>query len=167
MGFEVIGEAANGMDALRFLRDNTVDVVLTDIRMPVMSGIDLAREISESLIKTKIVFLSGYEDFGYAKCTIQYKVRSYISKPTRLQDIRRTFAQLRSELTSEQAAVLKRATAADTESRPSGRFLKYLDYDSPQLLVEHAKNLALEDLRRASLRRIARGLSRRTREGHP
>ena len=101
IGFEVVGTAENGKIALEIVRSGTVDVVFCDIRMPVMSGIDLARAIFEAGLKVPVVFLSAFKDFTYAQQALQYGVRSYVLKPTDYANIRSVFAKLKRELDGE------------------------------------------------------------------
>jgi len=98
IGFEVVGSLENGAQALERVQDGGVDVVLCDIRMPVVSGIDLARAIFDAKLNVPIVFLSAYRDFAYARKAIQYGVRGYIVKPTSYDDIRSVFCALKREM---------------------------------------------------------------------
>ena len=67
MGFEIIGQASNGYDAIDLIERLKPDVVITDIRMPYVDGIQLANIIRTEHPKTKIAFISGYDEFAYAK----------------------------------------------------------------------------------------------------
>ncbi len=98
VGFEVAGTAENGKQALEVVKAGGVDAVFSDIRMPVMSGIDLARALSESGIDVPVVFLSAYRDFAYARQALQYGVRGYVLKPTDYADLRSVFTKLRREM---------------------------------------------------------------------
>lgn len=80
-GFTVIGEAENGAEALELVEQLEPDLLLTDIRMPFLSGIELARQVREVRPATQIAFLSGYDDFSYAQQAIQYNIISYMLKP--------------------------------------------------------------------------------------
>ncbi len=81
IGFEVIGEAENGIEALELVERLEPDLLLTDIKMPFLSGIDLARRAREIRPAMNIAFLSGYDDFSYAQQAIQYNIISYLLKP--------------------------------------------------------------------------------------
>ena len=81
LGFQVIGEAANGADALELVEKLEPDLLLTDIRMPFLSGIELARSVREVCPTVQIAFLSGFDDFSYAQQAIQYNIISYMLKP--------------------------------------------------------------------------------------
>lgn len=81
VGFSVVGEAENGAEALELVEKYAPDLLLTDIRMPFVSGIELARQVREIRPTTQIAFLSGYDDFSYARQAIQYNIISYMLKP--------------------------------------------------------------------------------------
>ncbi|WP_391117664.1 response regulator [Psychrobacillus sp. L3] len=98
IGFEVVGQAANGIEVLEFITDHSVDVILSDIRMPEMSGIDIAKKLFEQNSTIQIVFLSGYKDFHYAQQAINYGVKNYISKPTKYSELSSTFIRIKERL---------------------------------------------------------------------
>lgn len=81
IGFSVVGEAENGAEALELVEKYEPDLLLTDIRMPFITGIELARQVREVRPATQIAFLSGYDDFSYAQQAIQYNIISYLLKP--------------------------------------------------------------------------------------
>lgn len=81
LGFRLVGSASNGLDALQLVEKYEPDLLLTDIRMPFISGIELARQVREVHPTTNIAFLSGYDDFEYAKQAIRYNIISYMLKP--------------------------------------------------------------------------------------
>lgn len=80
-GFQVIGAAENGADALELVERLEPDLLLADVKMPFMTGIELARAVREIRPTMQIAFLSGYDDFSYAQQAIQYNIVSYILKP--------------------------------------------------------------------------------------
>lgn len=81
LGFELVGDAGNGLDALELVEEKKPDLLVTDIRMPFISGIELARQVREIRPAMNIAFLSGFDDFEYAKQAIQYNIISYMLKP--------------------------------------------------------------------------------------
>lgn len=87
MGYEVMGTAFNGMDALRQMEKERPDIVLADIRMPVCSGLELVKTCCEKKYGTKFILLTGYSEFDYAQEAMQYGVRHYILKPAKDEDI--------------------------------------------------------------------------------
>ena len=67
-GFSVIGEAGNGIEALELVEELRPDVVITDIRMPYLDGIELIQQIKQTHPTTTLVILSGYDEIGRASC---------------------------------------------------------------------------------------------------
>ena len=87
VGFQVVGEAENGIEALEMVERMEPDLLLTDIRMPFVSGIELARQVREVRPTTQIAFLSGFDEFSYAQQAIQYNIISYMLKPITMVDL--------------------------------------------------------------------------------
>ncbi len=82
LGFEVVGEAEDGEDAYALIETVRPDVVVTDIRMPALDGLELIRKVRESgNDKTKFIIISGYGDFKYAQQAVRYDVSDYLLKP--------------------------------------------------------------------------------------
>ncbi|MDR1061538.1 MAG: response regulator [Clostridiales bacterium] len=81
LGLEAAGEATDGLEALELAGSARPDIVLSDIRMPVMDGIEMARELSARQPGAKIVFMSSYDEFAFAKSAIDMSVCAYILKP--------------------------------------------------------------------------------------
>ncbi len=77
----VSGKAQNGQEALDILRDRTFDILITDIEMPGMSGLELIRQVKELYPDLKVVILSGYSNFEYARTALRYGVEDYLLKP--------------------------------------------------------------------------------------
>lgn len=86
-GFEVVGTFGNGRDVMEFLETQEADIVITDIRMPFMDGIELAKNIYDSYPQTKVIIISGYGDFQYAKEAMSYRVMDYILKPVNAREM--------------------------------------------------------------------------------
>ena len=81
-GFVIAGTASDGYEALDFLKDNSVDLIIADINMPVISGLSLLQKIrEENLSDAYFVILSGYAEFSYAQEAMRYKCTDYILKP--------------------------------------------------------------------------------------
>lgn len=74
--------AENGQKAFEYLLKSDVDIVITDIRMPVMDGLELIRRCHEADIPARFILLTGYGEFEYAKSAMHYGVRHYLLKPT-------------------------------------------------------------------------------------
>ena len=99
LGFHVCGECRDGEDALAAIRSKRPDLVLTDIRMPVIDGLALIRTISEMEGHApRFVIISGFDDFSYARQAIQYQVRNYLLKPVDLDELATELKRLHREL---------------------------------------------------------------------
>lgn len=98
IGFQVIGEAENGIEALELVARLEPDLLLTDIRMPFISGIDLARQVREVRPTTQIAFLSGFDDFSYAQQAIQYNIISYMLKPISMNELTENLKQMKEKI---------------------------------------------------------------------
>ncbi|SDW98503.1 response regulator [Paenibacillus sp. CF384] len=86
-GIEVIGEADDGDVALAFIEQELPDLILSDIRMPNMDGITMARQISATYPEVQIIFVSGHDDAEYLKSAMKVSAVDYIFKPVNLQEL--------------------------------------------------------------------------------
>lgn len=86
-GWEVAGAYENVADALKYLAVNQVDVMITDIKMPEISGLELIARIRERDKKTAIIILSGYSNFQFAQRAIELGVSRYLTKPTNPREL--------------------------------------------------------------------------------
>lgn len=98
VGFELAGQAANGQLALDFLKKNTIHVLLCDINMPIMNGIELAKILYTWKNPPIIIFISGYREFEYAQQAIAWGVRFYLLKPIKYEDLVQTLSTIKLEL---------------------------------------------------------------------
>lgn len=87
IGYEVIGTAKNGMEAYNIICDDYPDVVITDIRMPILNGLDLIERSIKLDSRITFILLSGYNEFEYAKQAMKYGVRHYLLKPTNKNEL--------------------------------------------------------------------------------
>lgn len=98
MGFEVAAMLEDGSDVLHFLEENRADVLLTDICMFQVSGLEAAARIREKYPWMKVVLLSGYREFEYAREALRCQVYDYLLKPIDYEKLRSVFAQIKTEL---------------------------------------------------------------------
>ena len=142
IGFEVIGTFSNGKQALNFLAKNTVDVVLTDIKMPIMDGIELIRRLKEMEYEAVFVLLSGYREFEYAKSALELGVKNYIVKPTKYSQLCDVFTKIRMELdrkyTSEQGNPEKSNEIIDANVQIIKNIKKYVNMNYREVTLEKA-----------------------------
>lgn len=98
IGFSVAAEAENGVEALELVEKYEPDLLLTDIRMPFISGIELARQVREIRPAMQIAFLSGYDDFTYAQQAIQYNIISYLLKPISAAELTQELKKIKEKI---------------------------------------------------------------------
>lgn len=87
IGVEVIGVAKNGMQVLELIREEKPDVLLTDIKMPGMSGLELTREVEKLCPDMPVILLTGYDEFAYAQEAVKLGIFDYILKPSNPTEI--------------------------------------------------------------------------------
>lgn len=87
IGIDYVDCAKNGIEALKFVKQTAPDILLTDIRLPGMDGLELAENVTRLYPKTRILLLSGYADFSYAKQAISIGVDEYLVKPVNINDL--------------------------------------------------------------------------------
>ena len=80
-GFEFVGDASDGELAYPLIQKTKPDILITDIRMPFMDGLELSRLVKQELPDIKIMILSGYDEFEYAKEAIKIGITDYLVKP--------------------------------------------------------------------------------------
>ena len=101
LGFCVIGHANKGYKALEMLEEVQADVVMTDIRMPYMDGLELCGSIKQKYPATKLLLFTGFDDFEYAREAVHLEIEEYILKPLNLPEITDVFRKLRAKLDKE------------------------------------------------------------------
>lgn len=99
--FEIAGEAENGREALDLIEENIPDVVITDITMPLMNGLELAAIIREDFPTVKTIIITGFDDFKFAQQAIKYGVSDYILKPVMPKDIDDLMEKLKTQIDDE------------------------------------------------------------------
>jgi two-component system, response regulator YesN len=106
LGYSICGEASHGEEAVEIIKELKPDVVITDIRMPRMDGLELIRHCSEVLkANSEFIVLSGFNDFKYAQQAIKYRVKEYLLKPIdedelidRLKELSKEFSRKKESL---------------------------------------------------------------------
>ena len=101
VGCEVSGVAKDGHEAIEFIKSSPPDIVITDIKMPRKSGIDVARFIHESYPKIKVIILTGFAEFEYARSAIVYGVSDYELKPVSKNRLLESVKELTAKIDEE------------------------------------------------------------------
>jgi len=129
-GFEFVGDCEDGREAMKAVDALQPDVVLTDIYMPFVDGLELAKYISEKYPHIKVVILTGYDDFEYAQQAVKLKVYDFLLKPITANELSKILEKLKNDLDIEakKAEELKKLKLQLRESMPllRERFLERL-----------------------------------------
>lgn len=100
-GYTLVGDASDGEQALPMIRELQPDVLITDIKMPFMDGLALSNLVSKELPNTKIIIVSGYDDFEYARQAIRIGVEQYLLKPITKAMLIKTLNEVQEKIQSE------------------------------------------------------------------
>lgn len=103
LGFEVVGTFADGQELIEYLDCVVPEVILTDIKMNYVSGMEVARYVFENKLPCKVVLISGYQEFELAIQGIKYGVEDYLLKPTDVDKIEETFIKIKNQLDERHA----------------------------------------------------------------
>lgn len=101
LGFEIVAAAENGIEALELLEQTAPDVIMTDIKMPFMDGLEFIEKAVEILPAVKIIVFSGFDDFEYAQKAIKLSVEEYMLKPISSQQLSETLRNLKEKMDAE------------------------------------------------------------------
>ncbi len=99
-GFVLAGTAENGREAIKLLERERPDLLLTDIRMPIMDGLELSAYVQEHFPDMKVMIISGHDEFEYAKRALKYGVSEYILKPITADELRVELLKIKEKLDS-------------------------------------------------------------------
>ncbi|MHA6480856.1 response regulator transcription factor [Paenibacillus sp. strain BS8-2] len=126
-GYQIIGEASNGKEALDMLKLVQPDVLITDIRMNEMNGLDMIKRLRDQYPDLYVLILSGYADFEYAKQAIRYGISDYLLKPVDRVELAQALDTFKRKARSKDAAVAAsdaaEGQAGDEEKAHQGRQL--------------------------------------------
>jgi len=152
-GFNIFDEAGDGNEALRKLSNHHCDLLLTDIKMPGMDGIELLKELNILQWDICVVFLSTHSDFNYAKQGIRWGVFDYMTKPIEEQILAETLSRVKEHLDEKATNRLGAESSAMKQLYP-GSYVKTLTAlllaGSPSVTQEAHKILAEMDLARGA-----------------
>ncbi|MCD8011832.1 MAG: response regulator [Lachnospiraceae bacterium] len=117
LGFTLAGDCQNGKEAIEFVNAHPVQVVLTDINMPYVDGLELSKYLFENFPETAIIIFSGFSEFDYAQKAIQYHVSEYLLKPVTARELsevlKRTYEKL--DQTQKEEQKLQKLTSTYKE----------------------------------------------------
>ncbi|CAM4473331.1 response regulator transcription factor [Paenibacillus phoenicis] len=102
LGATWVGEAQNGKDGLDVVRQTNPDIVITDIYMPAMNGIDMIEQLRKEGYDGKVIIFSGYSDFEHARQALRFNVSDYVSKPISMPTLKSILGKVIDELAKEE-----------------------------------------------------------------
>ncbi len=104
MDCQLVGDCENGRQAMEFVTEHPVDIVLTDICMPYMDGMELSKFLHEEYPDIFIVIFSGFGEFEYAQKAIQYGVSEYLLKPVTAMELREVIGRVKEKVDEKRGA---------------------------------------------------------------
>ncbi len=113
LGFEVIADFEDGKETIEFLQENTVDVILADIQMSEKSGLDVAAFVQEQNLPVKVVIISSFREFEYARRAVELNVEHYLLKPIQLPEVESVFTKIKEDLDKRVAEPKETTTEAN------------------------------------------------------
>jgi two-component system, response regulator YesN len=140
--FEVVFQAADGQEALEAIDEHCPDVLITDIRMPVLDGLALIREVYFSHPDVKALIISGFDEFEYARAALAFGVKDYLLKPIEIAELRKAMTRIRLELESDQ----QRFEAAHPEVGDHAAQAEMASLAKEFLRGHYAEEISINDL---------------------
>ena len=114
LGFIVVGSASDGESALNLIETELPQLVITDIQMPIMNGLDLVKSLYFSYPNIKVIILSGFHEFEFARQAIQYGVNDYLLKPVIIEQLSTALTKIKLQLDSNLTSL---STLANIKSK--------------------------------------------------
>jgi two-component system, response regulator YesN len=99
--YDIVGEAEDGLEGIRIITEKVPDLVITDVRMPDLDGLEMLYQLGESAVKVKAIVLSAYSEFSYACQAIKLGVSEYLLKPIKVGDLTRSLKNIEDQITAE------------------------------------------------------------------
>lgn len=144
---QIVGETSNGLEAFEIIQREDPDVVISDIRMPGMTGLKLIEKVKAAGRNTEFIIISGYRDFEYAKTALQFGVQDYLLKPIKQDELAMLLNRLnrKKNINNEQVkeAQDKQRKFVEQVSRIRREYLRKMLYGQP--IEESSRVLAGEN----------------------
>lgn len=140
--------ATSGFTALKLMEQHPIDIILSDIRMPIMSGMEFARKAKEINPEVHILFISGHQDFNYAKEAIQLNATGYLLKPVDDDELSKTLTDLCSKIEKERKQLVSLSETLTLVNQEL--LLRWFNESAPGQVETHIHNLLTPYLQGAS-----------------
>lgn len=137
LGFEVVKACSKGFEALDYIKNNPVDVLLSDIEMPDLNGIELCAQIQE--MNVKVIFISSYQKYEYFRSAILYQVEDYLLKPVKFEELKKCFTKICEKLDKEHGISSEKFPDNET-------YYEKVIHEAKNYIAEHYRDCTLEDV---------------------
>jgi len=146
--FQVVFAAEDGRAALDYIENNQVDILVTDIRMPAMDGIELIKTLYSHFPHIRKVIASGHTDFEYARSSIRYNVTEYLLKPIKINELKEILLKIKTSIENERLQYKENMKGMQDQAA------------NPEEIVNMVQNFMRENFKKdLSLEKIARNFS--------
>ncbi|MBU3114047.1 response regulator transcription factor [Clostridium lacusfryxellense] len=142
LGFDVVGSAMDGQSALTLIESELPHLVVTDIRMPIMNGLELIKNIYFTYPSIKVIILSGFNEFEFARQAIQYGVNDYLLKPVTTEQLSESLTKIKLKLDSNLTSLLTLANSKSQNVKPD-ELVKTVEL---YIRTNYKNDLTLEDI---------------------
>lgn len=163
LGFEIVAEAMNGADAIEKLAEQSIDVVFTDMNMPIMDGVELLSHLKQHYPSIKAVVLTGYDDFEYTKAAIRHRAVEYLLKPVMPDELEQIMLQLKDSIMKERSEKLSSQESNRKHQRwfqeiRENFMLHILKGDLSPIILSKAPLIQIEDWNDSPIQVVTFGL---------
>ena len=142
----VVGEANNGREALEMSLELKPKIVITDVRMPIMDGLEFSKLLKNHMPDTRIIILSGYEDFTYAKEAIHLGICEYLLKPVGAEELVNLVVKLKKELIIAEQKKAAQDTSIYMISDENRKYKGIIDVAIKYIKENYHKDISLDDI---------------------
>jgi two-component system response regulator YesN len=141
----IVKVSANGIDAWEYIMNNNVDLAICDIRMPGFTGLDIAKNIKDYDLKTKVILLTAYPDFNYAKTAIKYGIIDYVIKTTFIEELPTSVEKAKAKINEEKTLAdnVNELSQKAKENNKLSRWKITFDILNGNMNSEYEKNLSV------------------------
>ncbi|SDD58378.1 two-component system, response regulator YesN [Paenibacillus sp. UNCCL117] len=169
LGLTIAGEADHGLEALEWLANHPVELVVTDMNMPVMDGVTFLEACHEHHPSLRLLVITGYEDFSYAKAAIRHQARDYLLKPVSRDELTEALAKVVRELDEERREVDQQAVLqwrlSEYYKEMREHFLIHLVKEKPErgsMVWDRVRQFQLDGWEKLPVRFLTAGFAERS-----